>query len=120
MPSEKLTRILVAKSQFSATDIDRMTEAEGWRWVYAQARPSTEKLPTICFTGFSAAEKQVLCAAAEGAHLRVVHTVNASLSFLCVGDNAGPAKLVKAKEHEVLIMTRQEFDSFLENGELPV
>ena len=65
------------------------------------------------------ADKDVLSALAASARLRSVGAVNNSLSFLCVGDNAGPAKLAKAKEHGIAVMTRVQFIEFLETGEIP-
>jgi NAD-dependent DNA ligase len=118
MPSEKLTRILKARSPFLAEQIESMTDSEGWAWVYLQASP--RKLPSVCFTGFSQADKDALSALAIDAHLRVVSGVSSSLSFLCAGENAGPAKLAKAKDLGVLVMDRAQFMSFLETGEIPI
>jgi len=120
MPSEKLTRILKARSPFSPEQIEAMTDAEGWEWVYSHASPRKEKLPSVCFTGFSQSDKDALSALATGAHLRVVGSVNKSLSFLCAGDDAGPAKLAKAKEQGIAILTQAEFVNLLETGEIPI
>ena len=76
MPSEKPMRILRATSQLTAAEIDAMTEAEGWQWVYSHASPRKEKLPAICFTGFSPSEKAELSQLATGAGLRVVTGVS--------------------------------------------
>lgn len=119
MPSEKLTRILKAKSPFSSEQIEAMTDAEGWDWVYAHASPRKEKLPEICFTGFSLTEKSELAERASNARFRVVVTITKTLSFLCVGENAGLVKVEKAKEHKVSILTRLQFENLLETGELP-
>jgi NAD-dependent DNA ligase len=120
MPSEKLTRILKAKSPLTAEQIEAMTEAEGWNWVYSHASRRKEKLPSICFTGFSQTHKDELSSLATGARFRVVTAVNSSLSFLCAGDNAGPVKLAKAKDNGISIMNRAEFLNFLETGEIPI
>lgn len=120
MPSEKLTRILLARSPFSPEQIVDMTETEGWNWVYGHATPHKEKLPSICFTGFSQSDKDSLATLAISAHLRVVESVNKSLLLLCAGDNAGTAKLAKAREHGIAILSRSEFVDFLETGEIPV
>jgi hypothetical protein len=53
MPSEKLTRILQAKSPFSAEQIKAMTEVDGWQWVYGNPTPHKERSSSVCFTGFS-------------------------------------------------------------------
>ena len=83
MPSEKLTRILKAKSPFSSEEIAAMSEDAGWDWVYAHAKPKKEKLTQVCFTGFSSADKASLAALAAEARLEVVATVTKSLAFLC-------------------------------------
>ena len=120
MPSEKLTRILTAKSPFSPEQIESMTEGEGWAWVYSHASRRKKKLPSVCFTGFSQSDKDELSALATSACLGVVTSVNKSLLFLCAGDDPGPAKLAKATEHGIPIVTRAEFVNFLETGELPI
>lgn len=120
MPSEKLTQILKAKSPFTAEEIKSLKEDEGWAWVYANAKPPKEKLSSVCFTGFSQAQKQELSTMAQAAHLRVVGSVYSSLAFLCAGDNAGPAKLAKAQEYGITVMNHAEFINFLETGEIPM
>ena len=118
MPSEKLTRILNAKSPFSAEEISTMSNAEGWDWVYSNAKPRKEKLTQICFTGFSTAEKTELMALACESRLEVVGSVTKNLAFLCAGENAGPAKLSKATEQGAVVLTREQFEHLLETGEL--
>src|ERR1700742_4520158 len=97
MPSQKLTRILLSKSEFSAEQIGHMTDAEGWRWVYDNKAPAKEKQFEVCFTGFSEADKASLSQLAVDAGFLVVGSVTKGLSLLCVGQNAGPAKLAKAE-----------------------
>ena len=60
MPSEKLTRILRAKSPFGTDKIAGISDADGWSWVYANASPRKEKLPAVCFSGFTHASKPTL------------------------------------------------------------
>jgi NAD-dependent DNA ligase len=119
MPSEKLTRILKARSPFSPEQIEEMREADGWQWVYAQTTPHRVRLPSVCFTGFSQANKDKLSAIARGAHLSVVGSVNKSLSFLCAGENAGAAKVAKAHEQGITILNQAEFENLVETGEIP-
>ena len=57
MAGEKVTRILRAKSSFNPEEIAAMSDAEGWDWIYANAKPVKEKLTQVCFTGFSTGEK---------------------------------------------------------------
>lgn len=118
MLTEKLTRILWAKSPFSEQEISQMTEDEGWRWVYKNKAPKKEKHTEVCFTGFSDSEKSDLVRqAAVG--LAVVGSVTRNLSFLVEGQYPGPAKMEKAERQGVLIITREEFELFLQTGEIP-
>ncbi len=118
MPSEKLTRILKAKSPFSSELIAAMSETEGWDWVYSNAAPRKEKLMQVCFTGFSALEKEELIALAKEHRLTVATSVTKDLAFLCTGANAGPAKIAKSKEQGVTLLTRRQFEYLLETGEV--
>jgi NAD-dependent DNA ligase len=118
MPSEKVTRILKAKSPFNEAEIAKMSDAQGWDWIYANAKPRKEKLTRVCFTGFSATDKAYLTSLAESANLEVVGSVTKSLAFLCVGENAGPAKLAKAQEQGNHILSKEQFMHLLETGEI--
>ncbi|MFI4987519.1 MAG: BRCT domain-containing protein [Alphaproteobacteria bacterium] len=119
MPSEKLTRILKKKSPFNTEQIEALTEAEGWNRVYAHASPRKNKLPMVCFTGFSQTETNALAERAINAGFGVATSVTKSLSFLCTGENAGPAKLAKALAQGVVVMDRAQFENLLETGEIP-
>ncbi|MBA4318229.1 MAG: hypothetical protein C0412_07495 [Flavobacterium sp.] len=118
MAGEKVTRILKAKSPFTAEQIADMSDAQGWDWIYANAKPRKEKLTQICFTGFSAAEKAELTEIAKAANLEVVNSVTKGLAFLCIGENAGPAKLKKAEEQGNHILTKEHFFHLLDTGEI--
>ncbi len=118
MASEKVTRILKAKSHFSAEEISAMSDAQGWDWIYANAKPRKEKLTQVCFTGFSAADKNELTSLAQAANLEVVGSVTRNLAFLCAGENAGPTKLEKAKEQGNHILSKEQFLHLLETGEV--
>lgn len=118
MPSEKLTRILKAKSPFSSEQIAEMSEAEGWRWVYSNAAPRKDRLMQVCFTGFSATEKHELVVLAKEHRLAVATSVTKDLAFLCTGSNAGPSKLAKAAEQGVTLLTRAQFEHLLATGEI--
>ncbi|KPF70329.1 hypothetical protein IP84_00805 [beta proteobacterium AAP99] len=119
MPSEKLTRILLSKSPFSEAEIAAMSEDEGWAWVYANPEPRREVRPQVCFTGFRAADKPALAATAERVGLEVVDAVTKGLTYLVAGENAGPAKLDKARKQGVAIMDRTAFERLAETGEVP-
>ena len=118
MPSDKLTRILKSAGSFTAEQIALMTDAEGWNWVYSQRSPRKEKLPAVCLTGFTPLQKEELSKLATKAGLRVVSEVSALVCLLCTGDNPGPVKLAKARDHGIPILTRAEFLQFLDAGEL--
>ena len=118
MASEKVTRILKANSFFSAEEIAEMSDAQGWDWIYANAKPRKEKLTQVCFTGFSAADKVNLVALAQAANLGIVGSVTKNLAFLCAGENAGPAKLEKAQEQGNHILSKEQFLHLLETGEV--
>jgi|SRR5580700_224598 len=119
MPSEKLTQILLSKSPFSQDQISGMTDAEGWKWVYANKAPNKEKHFEVCFTGFSESDKGSLSQLAIDAGFMVVGSVTRNLSFLCVGPNPGLAKLEKAKKQQTTTGTSEQFKQFLETGEVP-
>ena len=118
MASEKLSRILKAKSPFNADEIAAISEADGWNWVYANAVPRKDRLIQVCFTGFSATDKAVLTSLASESKLEVVTSVTKGLAFLCAGDNAGPAKLTKAKSQGVTVLSRERFEHLLATGEV--
>ncbi len=118
MPSTKLTNILKAKSPFSSERIAAMSETEGWNWVYANAAPRKDKSVQVCFTGFSASEKEELIELAREHKLAVATSVTKDLAFLCIGENAGPAKLAKATTQGVTLLTRVQFVHLLATGEV--
>lgn len=123
MPSPKVRMILRAKTDLPDTQIDGMSDSEGWRLIYAIRPPqfSIKKAENqICFTGFSLSEKERLATAAAKSGLDVVKSVTRSLAYLCAGENAGPAKMKKAMEQEVVVMDKGQFENFLETGEIPM
>lgn len=118
MASEKVARILKAKSPFSAEEVAAMTDIEGWDWIYGNAKPKKERLSQVCLTGFSSVEKAQLTELAAQAHMEIVGSVTKNFAFLCVGENAGPAKLEKARAQGVHVLSRAQFEHLLETGEL--
>lgn len=94
MLSEKLLRILKAKSPFTDAQLASMTEAEGWRWVYGQPKRA-ENRHLVCFTGFPADEKAELVAHASSAGIEVVGSVTKRMTVLVTGAAPGPSKLEK-------------------------
>ena len=97
-----------------------MSDTEGWNWIYANASPRKERLPSICFTGFSQAEKDALSALAVQARFRIVSPVSGSLAALCTGEHAGPAKMARARQLRIEVLDPTQFVNFLETGELPL
>ena len=118
--SEKLKRILYAKSDFTADQISNMTDAEGWAWVYSQKNQGARKIkgPEVCFTGFGNAERQELELLASSNGLHVVTSVTKGLMLLVAGANAGPAKLAKARGDGIAVVDRADFEKFIETGEI--
>jgi len=123
MAGERVSRILLAKSDLTADQIATMSDKDGWRWVYTHFPPKATRhkknAQQICFSGFSAVERRQLESEAEEAHLEVVKSVTQSLRYLVTGPNAGPAKLQKAREQEVVLLKTDQFHTMLETGELP-
>lgn len=119
MATEKPAKILRAKSEFSEEQINAMSDGEAWAWIYAQKPKAKEKLDQICFTGFSPSICNDLEAQAKSVHLKVVTSVTKNLRYLCTGPNAGPAKLKRATEQDVILMTLEQFENMMNTGELP-
>lgn len=124
MAGERITQILLAKSNLSPEEIAEMSDREAWGWLYAHFPPKTKRRkrtgPEVCFTGFSVAERRQLEDDAKAAHLEAVTTVTRSLRYLVTGPNAGPAKLQKAEEQGVILLTAEQFHAMVETGELPM
>jgi NAD-dependent DNA ligase len=114
MPSDKVTRILKARTDLPPERLAEMSEAEAWRLVYSL--PGPEKSPTrvsVCFTGFSTSDKKALWALADAANHHVTPSVTKSLGVLVCGANAGPKKLEKAAQQGVALMTESEYREFV-------
>jgi NAD-dependent DNA ligase len=124
MAGDRVTAILLAKSDLTAEKIGQMPDREAWQWLYKHFPPKTRKhkksFREICFTGFSASARKRLETEAESVHLEVVKSVTKSLRYLVTGPNAGPAKLEKAKDQEVVLMNEEQFHNMLETGDLPI
>ncbi|EKO3768563.1 hypothetical protein P0F17_000610 [Vibrio metschnikovii] len=73
----------------------------------------------ICFTGFNKEDKEILIAIANKAKMIVRKDVVKHLDYLCYGYNAGPKKLEKAMEQGVMILSRTQFETMIETGEVP-
>ena len=122
MASERVSLILRSKTELTHDQIAAMSDGDAWQLVYSMKSAKTQKpkqFNQICMTGFSPSDKERLWNHACDAGLVVVQSVTASLAYLVVGPNAGPAKLKKAKEQEAVILTEDQFMQFLEDGEIP-
>jgi len=120
MATEKVARILRAKSEMSEPEIQAISDREAWAWIYSQRpRKTAEKLDQICFTGFDPDARSALEEKARESHLEVVKSMTKNLRYLCTGPNAGPSKLEKAAEQHVVLMSQEQFDNMVETGELP-
>ncbi|MGS0724583.1 BRCT domain-containing protein [Shewanella sp. 0m-11] len=73
----------------------------------------------ICFTGFNAVERNELETQAELVGLSVKKNVTKNLHILCIGENAGPSKVDKAREGGSVIIDKSQFVHFADTGELP-
>lgn len=101
-------------TELSREDIEKMSwdaareyyfgNKEKWR----SARPRDVR-QTVCFTEFTASEKDSLVKIAENRSLRVVQSVTTDLHFLVCGPNAGPKKLEKATAQGVAIISEEDF-----------
>ena len=123
MAGEKVTMILRSKTNLSDEQIEQMSDAEGWQLIYTlkpQKSQIQKKANQICFTGFSPSDKDRLGCLAVTHGLDVVKSVTQSLAYLITGANAGPAKLKKAEEKDVVIMNEEQFGKFLDDGEIPM
>lgn len=119
--SAKLRKIFLSKSDFSDEQLNLMSDAEGWAWVYANQSPSQRRIksPEICFTGFGVTERQELESQATSVGLHVVTSVTKGLMLLVAGSNAGPAKLEKAKATGITVVDRSGFERFIDTGKIP-
>lgn len=82
-------------------------------------RAPADTRPKILFTGFKAADRQRLETWADAQGLRVMKTSSPTLSFLCIGYNAGPSKVEAAREAGAFIVSEEDLVWILETGELP-
>jgi NAD-dependent DNA ligase len=116
--SPKLHQILKSKTNLTENEISLLSEAEGWNIVYSLNKPK-EKLQEVCFTGFTPNDREILEKLAEKYDFSVVKSITKHLSILCVGENAGPTKIEKAKMQNTNILTEKEFKSLVKTGEIP-
>ena len=97
--------------------IDQMSwdEARGYYWSNKPKPKPKDLRDSVCFTGFTAGEKQELSVIAERLNLRIAKSVVKNLTYLVFGPNAGPKKLEKATAQGVAIISEADFKK-LETG----
>ena len=88
-----------------------MSDADAWSWVYSHEQSKQrDRGPEICFTGFGPTQRAELEAVAASRGYRVVQNITKKLAYLCVGPNAGPAKVQKAAAAGVTFLTSDQFE----------
>jgi NAD-dependent DNA ligase len=103
--------------ELSREDIEKMSWDVARAYYYAhkekwRANRPRDTRQSVCFTGFTASEKDALVKIAESRTLRVVQSVTTELHFLVCGANAGPKKLEKATAQGVAIMSEEDFRTY--------
>lgn len=117
--SDKLLRILRSNFDLTEGELNSLTEKKGWEMVYSlQSNKPKENKFEVCFTGFSPSDKKELISIATQKGLHVAKSITKKLDVLCIGDNAGPSKMEKAKQQGSKILTKEEFIHLLDTGEL--
>lgn len=82
-------------------------------------KAAPDKRPQILFTGFKSAERAALETLAEQNGFRVMKNAGKSLAVLCIGDNAGPAKVEAARVSGAFIVNSSELLHLIDTGEVP-
>jgi len=116
--SKKLNNILKSKFGLSENEISKLDEEKGWDIVNAVNKPKKETKVAICFTGFNDFEKSYLVNMAKENNMHHAHNVTQSCVFLCCGPDPGKLKLKAANDTGVMIITRDEFKTLIESGDL--
>lgn len=114
MASEKVIGMMVEKgSPFSVEQLQSMEDRECWKWIYAHFPPRTKRpdpsTPEICFTGFRPDRRAGLEKVARQNGYRTVTGVTVRLKVLVTGEAPGPAKLEKATQRGVTVLSEAEF-----------
>lgn len=120
MVSEKLKGTLRSKTDLTYGEINKMTESEGWALVYSIEKSERElkaqnKLPEICFTGFSKSDRERLSEIALQSKFSVKDSVTKSLKILVTGETAGESKIKKAESQGCVITDEQGFLEYIES-----
>ena len=100
--------------ELSREQIDAMSYSEATSYYWSVTRKNYTPKPrdsrdSVCFTGFTAAEKEALGEIADALDHRVAKSVIAGLTYLVFGPNAGPKKLEKATAQGVAIISEADY-----------
>lgn len=115
MPTSQLIQILRSKSSLTDAQIIELTDDDAWKIIYEidareKAERDAKRRDTVCFTGFSKADKSRLEKIATDNGLKPVSGVSQSLSYLVIGDTPGESKISKAETAGVKILQAHEFE----------
>lgn len=102
--ARELTREEIEAMSWDVARAYYYAHKEKWR----DSRPRDTR-ESVCFTGFTASEKDRLIETAKERGLKVVQSVTDELHYLVCGPNAGPKKLEKAKAQGVAIILEEDF-----------
>ncbi len=114
MASENVIAMMVEKgAPFSVEQLRGMEDRECWKWIYAHFPPKSKRpdpsTPSVCFTGFRPDARATLEELAQQNGYRVLTGVSARLKILVTGEAPGPAKLEKARQQGVAVLSEAEF-----------
>ena len=120
MASEKVTMILLSKTDMTTEEVADLSDSDAWGIVYSlRAKKAKDTRLQICFTGFGLSKKNELSELAAENNMNVVASVTKNLDYLCGGDNAGPSKIEQAERQGVQFLDERQFVSLIETGEIP-
>ena len=120
MPSEKVTRAVLAKTDMTPEQVSELEDGEAWGIVYSlNPKKPKDTREQIHFSGFGVSKKKELTERADAFGLRVVTRVTKGLVYLCVGANAGQVKMAQAEEQGVQCLSEEEFLNLISTGGLP-
>jgi len=115
VPSEKVTSILLSKTDLTLSDVETMSEAQAWRVVYSLPRPTprSDTKTRACFTGFGSTERAELVALADSVGHLVTSGITKKLTLLVCGANAGPVKMETAVAQGTNLVSGDEYRSMI-------
>lgn len=116
MANKNLIAILRSRgAPFTPEEMGAMKDTAAWEWIYAHdaAKPKKVKRPEVCFTGFTAQERQALAALASAHGYAVKGSVTTTLALLVTGLTPGPSKIATAEERDIPIMDEAGFRASL-------